>query len=703
MATGVHVHPVVSRHTLGGPPVAAGLLLHSSVLPAGKQFSAQADERVYGLEHSHLDAYAEVPHTSAHTAPPVRMLRAAEFAQMYADYAALDVPHDAVFPYLYCGSFGSTTQNMYFHGSVLAPSAPRYRGLTIVRATPLSSLPKHSLLISSVLPHEILHTPRFGNWRSARFLSKKQSLQVSMRDFATQCVNYAMVSDMVVYAPHGATREARVTAMALRNAQQEYWIERQAQSRGGLQYNVFVIDDSFEELERVCPHLVAVRSDGRPLHQIDFLQHESDEIQNLSAASPISTNVWLGTNRDLTIRREQFHITVEALEDSEELSHAFLDMVTHSFTRHDVAVAQKRSTSVPKAHIECPTGAQLHTKPVQELACSVLELCAWLHMQAHPIACAPPQRARPVLLHCPDGYTETSVPALAYLMYERGLSLAAAYYELQVTFNRSFFVYPHDLKLLKAIQRLIPQAREQCPPATPADAVSPCDDDSWMDDSHFDGSFPSRILPFLYLGNLNHALNARMLRLLGITHVVSVGESGLRASGASDMHSLRAAYEAGAIDVLDLANVMDDGIDSLRPVMCRAINFIEHARLNGGRVLVHCRVGVSRSSTLVLAYVMAHLDMSLVDSYLYVRSRRLSVLIQPHLLFFWELRGWEAWLAKCKRSPGYQGDVLSIDIGAGARMYGTNHTRRYALGDYVLTWSSLCRKIATLNERYMVS
>ena len=78
-------------------------------------------------------------------------------------------------------------------------------------------------------------------------------------------------------------------------------------------------------------------------------------------------------------------------------------------------------------------------------------------------------------------------------------------------------------------------------------------------------------------------------------------------------------------------------------------------------------------------------------------------MIQPHLLFFWELRGWEAWLAKCKRSPGYQGDVLSIDIGAGARMYGTNHTRRYALGDYVLTWSSLCRKIATLNERYMVS
>lgn len=46
----------------------------------------------------------------------------------------------------------------------------------------------------------------------------------------------------------------------------------------------------------------------------------------------------------------------------------------------------------------------------------------------------------------------------------------------------------------------------------------------WFDDKRFDG-FPSRILPFLYLGNLEHAGNASMLKSLNITHVVSVGES----------------------------------------------------------------------------------------------------------------------------------------------------------------------------------
>jgi hypothetical protein len=53
------------------------------------------------------------------------------------------------------------------------------------------------------------------------------------------------------------------------------------------------------------------------------------------------------------------------------------------------------------------------------------------------------------------------------------------------------------------------------------------DHQAWFNDPRFDGSFPSRVLPFLYLGNLAHASNAYMLHALGITHVVSVGECAL--------------------------------------------------------------------------------------------------------------------------------------------------------------------------------
>lgn len=46
----------------------------------------------------------------------------------------------------------------------------------------------------------------------------------------------------------------------------------------------------------------------------------------------------------------------------------------------------------------------------------------------------------------------------------------------------------------------------------------------WFYDPEFEGSFPSRILPFLYLGNLAHASNPGLLKSLGIQYVLSVGE-----------------------------------------------------------------------------------------------------------------------------------------------------------------------------------
>lgn len=52
---------------------------------------------------------------------------------------------------------------------------------------------------------------------------------------------------------------------------------------------------------------------------------------------------------------------------------------------------------------------------------------------------------------------------------------------------------------------------------------------------------------------------------------------------------------------LDLADVRDDGNDPLRPVIARACEWMEGARAAGGSVLVHCRVGVSRSASIVVS------------------------------------------------------------------------------------------------------
>jgi len=230
------------------------------------------------------------------------------------------------------------------------------------------------------------------------------------------------------------------------------------------------------------------------------------------------------------------------------------------------------------------------------------------------------------------------------------------------------------------------------------------DHQSWFNDPRFNGSFPSRVLPFLYLGDLNHASNPYMLHALGITHVVSVGECALVPppgypptsssstpegacgnNGAScpprEHASLWIEEREGRIKVLDIQGVCDDGIDTLEPQLQPICDWIEKARLEGGQVLVHCRVGVSRSATVTIAYVMKHLGIPLVDAYLIVRSRRLSVLIQPNMRLLYNLLGWEVKLAR--ERAGDDEDKLRAEL---ARC---------------LNWPYLAREVHALNEKYL--
>ncbi|CAO3593679.1 unnamed protein product [Absidia cylindrospora] len=167
----------------------------------------------------------------------------------------------------------------------------------------------------------------------------------------------------------------------------------------------------------------------------------------------------------------------------------------------------------------------------------------------------------------------------------------------------------------------------------------------WFASPRFEGSFPSRILDFLYLGNLNHATNPGMLRALGITHVVSVGEN--------------TNLDASAFRLLYLDNLYDDGIDSIKPRYQETMAFIDEARQQGTKCLVHCRVGVSRSAALTIGYVMQHVGLSLVDAYIFVRAHRLNVIIQPNLKFMYELLQLEQQL---RGSVGYSWPVLCHHI-----------------------------------------
>lgn len=62
---------------------------------------------------------------------------------------------------------------------------------------------------------------------------------------------------------------------------------------------------------------------------------------------------------------------------------------------------------------------------------------------------------------------------------------------------------------------------------------------------------------------------------------------------------------------------------------------IEAARIANGRVLVHCQAGVSRSPTIVMAYIMARFEKSLQETFTFMHNRR--SIISPNLNFMGQL------------------------------------------------------------------
>ncbi|GMF74692.1 unnamed protein product [[Candida] boidinii] len=92
---------------------------------------------------------------------------------------------------------------------------------------------------------------------------------------------------------------------------------------------------------------------------------------------------------------------------------------------------------------------------------------------------------------------------------------------------------------------------------------------------------------------------------------------------------------------MKISNINDDGIGTLTTTINDALEFIETGYKKNGRALVHCQVGVSRSATVCIAEVMKRLNISLPRAYLFVRVRRLNVIIQPNLKLMYELFKWE--------------------------------------------------------------
>ncbi|KAH9060996.1 protein-tyrosine phosphatase-like protein [Lactarius vividus] len=127
----------------------------------------------------------------------------------------------------------------------------------------------------------------------------------------------------------------------------------------------------------------------------------------------------------------------------------------------------------------------------------------------------------------------------------------------------------------------------------------------------------------LYIGNLSAAKSIDLRRRFGITHIVSACPD----------------YPLQGPNHLTIP-VQDSEYEDILIHLPEACRFIRDAINGGGRVLVHCLMGISRSATIVAAYLMSARHIPTHKAIALIKRARPQV--QPNYGFIKELHVFEA-------------------------------------------------------------
>ncbi|XP_053197023.1 dual specificity phosphatase 29-like [Scomber japonicus] len=150
----------------------------------------------------------------------------------------------------------------------------------------------------------------------------------------------------------------------------------------------------------------------------------------------------------------------------------------------------------------------------------------------------------------------------------------------------------------------------------------------------------NEVWPNLYIGNAATAQDKTLLVNLGITHVVNAADGPQRINTGphfyKDTNILYHGVEAPDCKHFDLS-----------PFFTETADFIHSALNQKGKVLVHCARGISRSATLVLAFLMIKERRTLVDALEAVRKHRN---ILPNVGFLNQLCILDSFLALQRRT-----------------------------------------------------
>lgn len=134
---------------------------------------------------------------------------------------------------------------------------------------------------------------------------------------------------------------------------------------------------------------------------------------------------------------------------------------------------------------------------------------------------------------------------------------------------------------------------------------------------------PAELLDHLFIGNRQDAHNLCLLKRLGITHVLNCAmytdyeEEDL---GKESPYGAETNIQYLGFDARD-----NEGYPILIH-FAAARTFIDQAKHAGGRVLVHCELGINRSGALCVAYLMVEQNLPILQALRQIKLQRRALL-----------------------------------------------------------------------------
>ena len=137
---------------------------------------------------------------------------------------------------------------------------------------------------------------------------------------------------------------------------------------------------------------------------------------------------------------------------------------------------------------------------------------------------------------------------------------------------------------------------------------------------------PTQVFNWLYLGTFSNATDLEELKRIKIKYVLNCASECINRTLPKDIIELR-------------LKIIDDVDFDILSFVEQSNDFINKAKLSGGNILIHCKMGRSRSVSLVIAYLIKYHGYNFNSALNLIKERRNQ--IGPNKGFIEQLKKYE--------------------------------------------------------------